>query len=80
MMSDTPKNLGEVILKLANGDEKTYTIPHDVAVDIQATLGKAIEEAIDKLRNRERSCPHADPFIYCGQCKVSPCPLGLNHE
>lgn len=35
------------------------------------------DQEMSKLRHMPDACPHADPHVYCQECKVDPCPSGL---
>lgn len=72
------KTLGHVVLRLINGEEKTYKIPQEIAQEIHEKLSKDIEAAMNKLHQKD--CPHASPFRYCAECVESPCPIGLGKE
>ena len=74
-------SLGEIVLRTVGGTEKVYKVPDDVSVAVRNNLEIQIALRINELKkDTPKMCPHADPFVYCSECVVKPCPLGLNHD
>lgn len=61
--------------------EKYNKVPDDVSIAVRNNLEIQIALRINELKkDTPKICPHADPFVYCSECVVKPCPLGLNHD
>jgi hypothetical protein len=67
-------------LERALADDWEFVGDHNTLCQIMREEILRLRKLVDRPSEPEpvgRVCPHAEPYRYCMECKVTPCPIGL---